>query len=143
MIFCEISREKGRIKEESVEKWAKDIFKFLKIKDAGISIAIVDNEIIKKINKKYRNKNKPTDVLSFSERDSMNFPKFAKNFLGEIIISWEKTVEEAKEDKETTEETFKKLLTHGILHLLGYDHEKNKLEEKKMLELQGKILKKI
>jgi probable rRNA maturation factor len=143
MIFCEINREKGRIKEELVEKWARAIFKFLKIKNAGISVAVVDNETIKKINKKYRNKNKPTDVLSFREKESASFPGSAKNFLGEIIISFEKTVEEAKEDGETVEETFKKLLAHGILHLLGYDHEKSEVEEKKMLNLQTEILKKI
>lgn len=143
MIFCEINRTGGKVKEELVKKWVKEIFKFLKIKNAEISVAIVDNNTIKKINKKYRNKNKPTDVLSFEEKDLEKFPGSAKNFLGEIIISFQKVVEESKEDKETIEETFKKLLTHGILHLLGYDHEKSKKEERKMLLLQEKILKKI
>lgn len=143
MIFCDVNIEKGGIKEAQIKKWAGMIFKFLKIKDAGISVAVVDNKAIKKINRQYRNKNKPTDALSFREKESAGFPGSAKNFLGEIIISFEKTIEEAKEDKETVEETFKKLLAHGILHLLGYDHEKSKKEEKKMLELQERILKKI
>jgi probable rRNA maturation factor len=143
MIACEVNIEKGGIKERQIKKWSELVFKFLKIKNAGISVAVVDNETIKKINKKYRNKNKPTDVLSFGEKDAENFPKFSKNFLGEIIISFEKAVEEAKEDKETIEEMFKKLLAHGILHLLGYDHETSKMEEKKMFALQEKILKKI
>lgn len=143
MIDCDVNIERGWIDERQIKKWARGTFKFLKIKNAAISVAVVDNKTIKKINKKYRNKNKPTDVLSFSEKDSSRFPCFFKNFLGEVVMSFEKTVEDAKEDGAAAEQIFKKLLVHGILHLLGYDHEKSKTEEKKMLELQKRILVKI
>lgn len=81
-----------------------------------ISLAFVGKEEMKKLNKKYRGKGKPTDVLSFELKE--------KNYLGEIVIC----PEVVKEKKEEIIEVF----VHGILHLLGYDHEKSKKEARMM-----------
>ncbi len=90
--------------------------------DCSVSIALVDEKKIKEINKKYRKREKVTDVLSFSYCESDGFCKDC--MLGEIIVCPSQV---KKEKKELTE-----VLIHGVLHLLGYDHEKNEKEAKIM-----------
>lgn len=105
------------------------------IKNTFISIVLCENDYIKDINKKYRNINKPTDVLSFAiESDNLDV-----SLIGEIYINVDKMKEQALalNHSETREISF--LLTHGMLHLLGYNHEKEK-EEKIMIEKQERIL---
>jgi len=100
------------------------------------SLAFVGKEEIKKLNKKFRKKNKPTDVLSFELKDG--------NYLGEVIIC----PEMVKPDKSQrhfegpatipAERDLVRVFIHGILHLCGYDHEKSKKEAKTM-EAKQKI----
>jgi probable rRNA maturation factor len=85
-----------------------------------ISVALLYPEEIKKLNKLYRQKNKVTDVLSFNLDD--------KNILGEIVICLAQAKQQAKEKKTSLEAELKLLLTHGTLHLLGYDHERSEIE---------------
>ena len=99
-------------------------------KNIELSIAIVNPQEIKKLNKEYRKKNKPTDVLSFGE---------IGEDISEIVICPEEVEKNGKD--------FKKELTlvliHGILHLLSYDHEKTKKEAEKMFQKQEEYLSKI
>ena len=88
------------------------------ITDKDFELIIVDNDIIQSINKEYRNIDKPTDVLSFPLDivcDGMP--------IGSIIISADKVKEGAKIFNHSIEDEFKLLLIHGLLHLIGYDHE--------------------
>lgn len=129
--------------EKFIKSVAKKTFTILDIEEAEISVAVVRNKIIRILNRKYRGKNKPTDVLSFGEKDAGKYfsvPKKEK-YLGEIVISFEETKKEAREEGKSAREIFKKLLVHGILHLLGHEHEKGGAKEKKMFDMQEKILK--
>lgn len=92
-----------------------------------LSLAFVSKEEIKKLNKKFRGKNKPTDVLSFELSE--------KDYLGEIIICPE-IVKEKKED-------MRQVFIHGILHILGYDHEKSEKEATEMKAKEEKYLSKL
>ena len=74
------------------------------------------------MNSNFRGKNKPTDVLSFPLREGIG-GKVAGNALGDIVISLETTKRQAKELGATIKEELLRLLIHGLLHLLGYDHE--------------------
>ena len=91
----------------------------------SISVAIVDSEEIKKLNYQYRKKNKATDVLSFGED------------INEIVIC----PEEVKKNGSDFNKELKEVVIHGVLHLLGYDHEQIEEEATKMFNKQNKYLK--
>ena len=90
-----------------------------------VSVAFVDNQQIKKLNNKYRDKNEATDVLSFPIDDEM---------LGDIIISSLRAAEQAEEYGHSLKRELAYLTVHGMLHLFGYDHhsqeEKNEMRQK-------------
>jgi probable rRNA maturation factor len=118
---------------------AKIVLKGENKEKKNLSVVFVGKEEIKKINKKYRNKNHPTDVLSFGQILSFNPITSVRIFekdLGEVIICPEVVKENTKKYFSSPASGFKKeiakVLIHGILHLLGYDHEKTKKEEIKM-----------
>ena len=121
------------IDEEFLKKIAQKILK--KEKESGLSIAFVNPARMKKLNKKYRRKDRVTDVLSFGS--NQKFPSFQKHTeLGEVIICLSEVRKNAKQYKSTFERELVQVLIHGILHLLGYDHEKLEKEAKKMEEKQ-------
>lgn len=103
-----------------------------------VSFIIVNNEEIHSINKTYRNIDRPTDVITFANIDSIEDRTLPKE-LGDIFISYEKTVEQAKEYNHSVKREFAFLVTHGLLHILGYDH-MDELDEKEMFSMQDKIL---
>ena len=101
---------------------------YLKKKKLNLSILLTNDAEIKEINFKYRNLNKPTNVLSFRSRiNENNYFKNTKNeiHLGEIIISMEKIFSESKKNKIMFKDHFIHIFLHAILHILGYDHEKD------------------
>ena len=112
--------------------------------DPIVSVSLVDNRYIHKINKKYRQIDRPTDVISFAFLDDGNqydkvLHKEGIVALGDIYISIEKAIEQAKEYGHSLKRELCFLFTHGLLHLLGYDHMK-KEDEEVMFALQDKIL---
>lgn len=101
----------------------------------ALSLAFVSKAEIKKLNKKFRKKNKPTDVLSFNLVDG--------GYLGEIVICPEVVKENAKKYNVTLKQEMIKMFVHGILHLCGYDHEKSEKEAEIMEEKEKQYLLKI
>ena len=128
--------------EEMFNFYYVKIFKELKLSGEYITdVTIVDNKTIHKINREYRNVDRPTDVISFAFLDDEN-EKNLKGVpinLGQIIISYEKAEEQAKEYEHSLKREMVFLFVHGMLHLLGYDH-MNEEDEKIMFGLQDKIL---
>jgi len=103
------------------------------ITDKDFELIIVNNNIIQSINKEYRNIDKATDVLSFPlDMSCPNMP------IGSIIISSDKVKEGAIEFNHSIQNEFNLLLIHGVLHLLGYDHE---VDNGEMREEEKKIIK--
>lgn len=122
------------------KKIAKAINKEEKLKGKHyISIIIVDNEKIHEINKEYRNIDRPTDVISFALGDG---EAVLPEELGDIFISFEKANEQAKEYGHSLLREVSFLITHGILHLLGYDHQ-IKEDEERMFKKQEIILERL
>mgnify|MGYP001064793331 CR=1 FL=1 len=109
------------------------------------SITFVDNERIQVINRDYRGIDRPTDVISFAleemgENEVPILPEEGEpRVLGDIIISVERTHEQAAEYNHSFERELGFLVIHGLLHLLGYDHQ-NAEQEKEMFGLQESIL---
>jgi probable rRNA maturation factor len=110
--------------------------------DAELSILIVDDPEIGELNKKYLNRHGPTNVIAFPMRTGQ-FNNIASQLLGDVVISIETAAREGEIAGISMEERFTQLLVHGILHLLGYDHEKNKTQADKMDKKSNEILKRI
>ena len=113
-----------------------------------LSILITDDEEVQQLNRDYRDKDKPTDVLSFSQLEELEpvpgVPADLPRSLGDLVISFETAELQAEEFKVSLSEEILRLLTHGILHLHGYDHENvPKEEELRMREKEASILKEI
>ncbi|SHI88507.1 rRNA maturation RNase YbeY [Lutispora thermophila] len=134
-----------------VEKIVKAVLDYEKWdEDFEVSISFVDNKEIQTLNKEYRNIDAPTDVLSFpmleydeevSDDEILSDEEYidAEMPLGDIVISTEKAIEQAKEYGHSQEREIAFLLVHGMLHLLGYDH-LNAEDEKIMFQKQDEIL---
>ena len=107
----------------------------LRKKSKNLTILLTNSRKMKQLNKKFRNKNKPTDVLSFPFNDKN---KKKKNiYLGDIAISYEIVNKRSKQSNFLIE--FDKMWIHGYLHLVGYDHKKIK-DYKKMYNFEKLIL---
>ena len=115
------------------------VVKKLQLENCEFNIIIVDNKKIHEINLEYRNIDRETDVISFALEDNMDVEYTDFRLLGDIYISIDKVVSQALEygHSELREICF--LATHGILHLLGYDHMEKK-DEEKMFKLQNELL---
>ena len=116
------------------------IFNISNIDNIRVNIILTDNKFIQSINKDYRKKNKPTDVISFAYRDDQ-FPNLNSEIeeLGDMYISLEKASEQSLDYGVSFKDELKRLLIHGILHLIGYDHELSGKEAKRMSGLEEKI----
>tara|TARA_B100000787_G_scaffold120098_1_gene90177 strand:+ start:204 stop:674 length:471 start_codon:yes stop_codon:yes gene_type:complete len=110
-------------------------YKFIK-KKISLTLLLSNNKNIRKLNKKFRNKNKPTDVLSFSSEKKLNIKK--SPYIGDIVISYEFMNKPKALSALEFKSKVAKIFIHGFLHLLGHDHIKLK-DFKKMLIEEEKI----
>lgn len=127
------------IELEKLNNYIEYIVNKLKLENCEFNIIIVDNEKIKSINMEYRNIDRETDVISFALEDNLDIKYDNFRLLGDVYISIEKCYSQAVEYGHSNEREICFLATHGILHLLGYDH-MNELDEKEMFELQNELL---
>ena len=140
-----LSEEQLNLAMEIVEFASKDSVLELP-EDTEMSITFVNNEEIHEINREYREKDAPTDVISFALEDE-GFDELPINLegfdiprnIGDIIVSVEKITEQANDFNHSFERELGFLVVHGFLHLNGYDH-MNEADEKEMFDLQRKIL---
>ena len=115
--------------------------------EGSVSLAIVGENRMRKLNKRYRGKNKVTDVLSFPEQevqigDFKIGPKEETKGLGEIVICLKRVKKNARRNNKEVKEEFTLVLIHGILHLLGYDHQEED-EAREMERKQKQYLNKV
>ena len=107
-------------------------------KKVSLSLLLSNDKNIKRLNKNFRNKNKPTDILSFPLSKKIIISK--NTYLGDIIISYDYLDKPKFQDLETFKEKTIKIFIHGFLHLLGFDHKKNK-DYSKMLKEENFLFK--
>jgi probable rRNA maturation factor len=103
-----------------------------------LSVRLTDDKEIMGLNKTYRNKNSPTNVLSFCSQKN-KYDKLGFQTLGDLVISRDTVIKELAGTKKTFEQHISHLTVHGFLHLLGYIHEDDN-EAKRMEDLETKIL---
>jgi|SRR5690554_2093095 len=139
--------ETNEVKEEHIDlvlRLLQHAAQLENIANAEVSITFVTNEEIHKINREYRQKDAPTDVISFAleelgEGEVEIVGDDLPRILGDIIISIDRTREQANEYGHSFERELGFLAVHGLLHLLGYDHMTEE-EEKEMFTRQEEIL---
>jgi len=152
----------NKIDEKLFNKVAGTVLDIVGIKDrVEISLAIVGDGRMRKLNKIYRGKNRVTDVLSFDNKSvlkylSKAFPRLEKGKevefieapdgikkLGEVILCYPQAKKQARQADHSLELELTTLLVHGLLHLLGYDHEQDEKQAEEMRGMEDKILKTI
>jgi probable rRNA maturation factor len=134
-----------QINERFLRKMVQRVLRGEKTKrEVNLSIALLEPDRIREINRRYRKENRVTDVLAFPELKKIKIsPQKEIQNLGEIIICPAEVKKNAKKFNLTFKKELTKVLIHGILHLLGYNHEKGEDEAKKMEEKENYYLSQI
>ena len=134
-----------RAEELPMPSWTKEAGSFIRrvldvlgVKNREVSVLFCNNRYIKSLNAQYRNRDEPTDVLSFPLGEAVPGGKGPRP-AGDIVVSLDALEENARFFKVSENEELRRLLVHGILHLSGYDHATNKPGEP-MLKTQEEIL---
>jgi probable rRNA maturation factor len=129
------------IDEKFFKKVVQEVLENESKENSSLSVAFIKEEKIKKLNNKYLKKNKPTDVLSFPyNTDFLKETKNLKDSLGEIVICPFVVEKNAKQFNVSIKRELSKMLIHGILHLLGYEHEKGEKRAKEMKKRENYYL---
>lgn len=130
------------VNQKNILKWVRQILSLQKLNHAEMGIILVNNRQIRVYNREYRKKDQPTDVLSFPMREGLG-GELHPHFLGDVMISLEKSAAEAILYGRSRREQLLILLIHGTLHLLGYDHERSPKEERRMQRRERFLFKRI
>lgn len=105
---------------------------------AEAALVLADDETVKKLNRDYRGKNRPTNVLSFPASDGTE-PDGAPVLLGDVIVAFETADREASEEGKSLADHLSHLIVHGMLHLMGFDHQTEE-EAAEMERLEVEVL---
>ncbi len=138
---------KTKVSKSFIGKIAKQVLDIVGIKKGvEISLLLVGEDKIRTLNRRYRGQNRVTDVLAFSQVESRKHfvaPKTGLLPLGDIIICYPQAKRQAKRFGHLVLTEVAILFTHGLLHLLGMDHEISQRRAKRMMELEKKIIRKL
>jgi probable rRNA maturation factor len=127
---------------------ANSLLQILALERCELSLMLVSDSAIRRLNRDFRAKDKPTDVLSFPQLDeSGEVPLSAKSIateappsvLGDVVISIDTAQRQARELDQSVADRLRTLLIHGLLHLLGYDHERSKAEARRMFAREREL----
>ena len=139
MVQLLIRNPEARSHRRTLRELASRILRDLGSPDAELSILVTDDEEMHALNRHFRGKDASTDVLSFSQVEGEGGDP-ERHLLGDVVISWDRAVRQGEEFGHGTRKELRRLLVHGVLHLLGYDHEGSKEEADRMKALEGRLL---
>jgi len=137
-----------KVNKKTIATQAQEILSILGYRDFDLGILLTTNYTIRRYNKEFRHKDKPTDILSFSYHADLKAgdnitPKMQEDKnIGDLIISLEYVKKDAQKYEQTFKQRMQVLLVHGICHLLGYDHESDS-DYDLMHKQEQKILRKL
>ena len=133
-------QDKHKIPQKRIKQTARAILDALDCPDGELSILLVDDQQIEKINIEYLNRKGPTNVIAFPMREG-EFSELTPDLLGDVVISVETAGREADTAAISMQKRLDQLLIHGILHLMGYDHEKARKEATRMEKKSSELMK--
>jgi probable rRNA maturation factor len=125
VIFVSIAEPfAGSLSEERLAATARRVLEAEDAPACELSVTVTDDETVRSLNREYAGEDEVTDVLSFSQREGEEFvsPPEGAPQLGEVIIAYPQATRQAAERGRAATEEVTRLLVHGVLHLLGYDH---------------------
>jgi len=128
---------KNKISPDLITSTAEKVLQIMD-QSGDVTIVITSSREVHQLNLAFRNMDCPTDVLSFPQ--GIEDPSTGEKYLGDVIISFQKASQQAESEGHPLEDEIRLLITHGILHLLGFDHHSLK-ERKLMWSHQRRILK--
>ena len=140
MIVVDIQdlQEMFDIDADLIGDWAQKTLMFVGLENAELSVVLTDDSHIRELNRTYLDRDRPTNVISFPQQEGEG-PE--GTHLGDIVISVERSADEAHDSGMDTMERIMELLVHGICHLIGYNHEGVSEEKsREMEEAQDRIL---
>jgi probable rRNA maturation factor len=105
---------------------------------AELTITLVGDDEIHRLNRDYRGKDRPTDVLAFAMREGRRVAG-DERVLGDVVISLDTAARQARRRRVSTADEVRTLLIHGVLHLLGYDHERSVAEARRMRAMERRL----
>ncbi len=131
-------RKMPRVNTMWVKNIAKQILLGLDLADAELSVSLVGDAEIHALNKQWRHKDKPTDVLSFAHAEAgMPGPS---HHLGDVVVSMDTAAVQAERIGHSLEDEVVRLLIHGVLHLVGYDHVHGGVQARNMKREEERLL---
>ena len=132
-------RRLAGVRISDVRRDATRLLNLLDESGAELSVALVDDAEIHRLNRDYRGKDKPTDVLAFAMREGAH-ADVHPGMLGDVVISLDTAARQAAARGAPVADEVRVLLAHGVLHLLGYDHERSPAEARRMFGKQRALL---
>jgi probable rRNA maturation factor len=117
---------------------ARRLLRALDEAEAELSVSLIDDAAMRRLNRDYRGRDQATDVLAFAMREGARAPGDAA-VLGDVVISLDTAARQARERGVAAADEVRALLIHGILHLLGYDHERSAVEARRMKAVERRL----
>lgn len=140
-VYLRVSLVRPIVRQSSVMLLAQRILVAVGEAKSELSVALIGDARIRRLNREYRKLDRATDVLAFSMREAptpSGCP--ATTMLGDVVISMPTAIRQAREAGRSIDAELAMLLIHGVLHLCGYDHERSAREAVKMLRRERKVL---
>jgi len=150
-VYIENRQKQITINQQKIKRDSAALLRNLRLENAELSILLVNDSLMKELNHKFRGLDKTTDVLSFPQQElstgsyqstthGLSAKKSEDFVLGDIVINLQAAKRQSPEHQMSFTDEMRWLLIHGILHLIGYDHEKSKYAEGKMRQKEKELL---
>lgn len=125
------------VKLSAFSRFAQRILDLLREPQAELSLELIGSQRMRRLNREFRGKDRPTDVLAFPMREA---PHSRPDVIGDVVIAMPVAMAQARCYHHSLDEELIRLLVHGVLHLLGYDHERGEREARKMRSKESLLL---
>jgi len=138
-VLIDNRQSRHKIALKKIKQTVQVILDALDCPDGEISILIVDDPRIEELNQQYLNRQGPTNVIAFAMREG-EFADLSPHLLGDVVISMDTAAKEAQIAATSMERRFNELLVHGVLHLMGFDHETSEDDARVMEDKSREVL---